>query len=291
MNFLFGTNPRLLFFGFILVSSGAYAGTACSPGSTVRIACTMECLNTYKEAVKKAGEARGVKVEIITLQGNSNIDLAQPQKSFDAMLSPGGHDILPEYFLRNADSEEAKGLLAHMRKLYYADGLGHTSEEGKKRDKFEFEMAQRYLHDSHYRNLPFLGVCYGMQMLGAAIGLPLYVDMEKDIGIKARRQVSDPIQLIDTNSLVAHLISGSFSGEKNHHQALNYAYWKKHKQDFPEVTFTASSHEDIIPEVMELRGRPFLGTQFHPERSEEKTRDGIYGWLLEEACKAASKNN
>lgn len=266
---------------------------------TVRIACTVRCGDAYQEAAKEAAKKLNIpKLQFLSLM-DDKVDLGNPERSFDAVISPGGHDILPEYFLaQGQDTPEKISLRGGMRKRYYDLGLGKTSEKGKLRDSFEHQFHTRYMKDGKYKNIPMLGICYGMQMMGAVHGLPIYVDMETELGIPAQRKVNNTIQPSaarkvasgsQSGSQLSKLLPGEFSGYKNHHQSLHYQYWLDHSREFPGINITAASHDGKIAEVLEVPSRPYFGLQFHPERSEETTKLRFFGWLLRKGCVNAAR--
>ena len=260
------------------------------PGVTIRVACTGYCAPTQMAAINKVAEQMKIRVQFLVLMddsGRAKVDLADPDKSFDALISPGGWDTLPSYFgAIGPDNAEKKELRGHMQDLFCNQKLGKTGEFTQKRDNFEFNFdADTYLKNSRYRNVPFVAVCYGMQLMGAALGLPEYVDLAADLKIPNRSKVSDPVTILDRNSKLGKIFpQGSFTAYENHHQGLHLDYYRRHPKDFPALKVTAVSNGGQVMESFEVQNRNFLGVQFHPEDSADEVKLPIYRWLLTNAC-------
>ncbi|MGZ3683614.1 MAG: glutamine amidotransferase-related protein, partial [Bdellovibrionota bacterium] len=261
------------------------------PGVTVRVACTGYCADSQVNALKLAADQMKIKLQFIVLMdgdGRSKFDLSDPNKYFDAIISPGGWDTLPGYFAAlGPDNDEKKGLRAHMEDLFCTQKLGKTGPFTQKRDSFEFNFdVDTYLKNYRYKDIPYLAACYGMQLMGAALGMPEYVDIAADLKIPNRKHVSDPITITDRSSQLAKLFpQGSFTGYEDHHQGLHMSYYTRHKAEFPGLKVVAVSNNGLIMEGMELNNRTFLGTQFHPEDSADDVKLPIYKWLLGSACR------
>lgn len=280
--------PRFL----ITLLAAGFAGrqaAACAENKTgdpLVVACTAACEEKYVRALEDAAAELKTKIRIVTLKSAGEL------KSADAVLSPGGHDIDPKYFDRNL-SPEGKRKAAELHAKFgnlTKDGVKKNDPALSARDEFESRLITEYLENDAYRDLPFLGVCYGMQMLAAVKGIPLTVDLQDQLGIPARRKVEDLIQL-KGSALEKMVASTSLPGFKNHHQSVDMGYWTHNAKKFGDVNITGTSHEGRVAEVMELTSRPAMGIQFHAEStaSDPQARLAPYKWLLEKACVKKSK--
>ncbi|HXH31476.1 MAG TPA: gamma-glutamyl-gamma-aminobutyrate hydrolase family protein [Bacteriovoracaceae bacterium] len=260
----------------VLVFALTYALSAGAilAGETVTIGCTIACSGPYGEALRKLSKALKIPLEVIDLSKNRALDLAK----LDGIVIPGGVDIDPKYYL----SEVEEDLRAHTRRL---DHLVNYSNSGKKRDPFEFKLLKSYFNDQRLRDLPVLGVCRGMQMLAVSQGIPLYVDINKELELPNRRNLHDKIHLGDEESLMKQLFPAmSFLGFKQHHQGIRVDYYLKHESRWPEVRVTAFSNQKLIAESLEFTNRPVLGIQFHPEKDFTVSGQKIFGWLLQKSA-------
>lgn len=273
------SGPSLLFSVFVFPFAFAFAAgkpAACKTGDRVmRIGCTVECEEPYRKALNDAAAKLGFKIEIVTLSSAAELD------GVDGVLSPGGHDIDPKYYTRNVGPDEK----ARIEKLHERFGNGGKTEPRHlARDEREFAIVRRLFEGP--KDQPFLGVCYGMQMMAAVEGIPLTVDMKEQLGIGDRRKVHDDVDMTKDSWLRRYVPGDRLKGYKNHHQSVSMDYWSAHASKHPNVAITGTSHAGKIAEILQLKDRPALGIQFHAERTEgdERARLAPYEWFLEQAC-------
>lgn len=265
---------------FLFAVQFAFAKTSCkTDGHVLKIACTMDCPEPYKQALNDAAAQLGYKIEIGIVSKPADLD------GVDAFLSPGGHDIDPKYYSANLNTDEKKKISGLYKRL--GNSGKEESPAQAARDERESKILKRYFDDPAYANLPYLGVCYGMQMLASSRGLPLTVDIQEQLGIPPRRKLQDKIDL-QSKSVISGYLDGATKtiGAKSHHQSVDMAYWNANASKFADVNITGTSHEGKIAEVLEVKSRPALGIQFHAERTEgdPKARLAPYTWFLEKAC-------
>jgi gamma-glutamyl-gamma-aminobutyrate hydrolase PuuD len=241
------------------------------PESVITVGCTDECGENYKNAIHEVASGLGYKVSFTVLAKN-------PSAEVDAILSPGGDDIEPKHYVSGLPKVMKQKIEENYKKF------GQTDDTQRARDAFEIEFFKKYFSDKRYQRTPALGICYGMQMLGVSTGLPLYVDIQDELGIPNRRKLDDTINFTDKSPLRKYFEGDTLQGRKNHHQAINLEYYKNNQPKYKNLKFTATSNGGKIGEVMEFSNRRAIGVQFHPERSNDTAKAAVFSWLLETAC-------
>ena len=246
----------------------------------LKIGCSTHCKYFYKKALKRFARKKGYRLQIINMSQEANIEFSE----YDGIVIPGGADINPDYYKYKVEDDLRK-------RIEELDYLVDYSAEGDRRDPFEYGMLKQYFSSEKNRNLPILGICRGMQMLAVSQGIPLIVDIKKEIGIKNRRYLLDRVYLNEENSLIKQILGySSFLGYKYHHQGIRVDYFNKYQTErWPEIRLTSYSNRGRIAETMEFDNRPILGTQFHPEIDFWTERKRIFGWLLEKSCENKKK--
>lgn len=236
------------------------------------IGCAYKCDPFYRRALFKAAKNNYVKIKILDLPANPQVRLSD----VDGVLLPGGADISPEYYFPAIESS----LIEYTKSL---DNYVNYTEEGKRRDPFEFNLLKNYFNDDSLGDLPILGVCRGMQMLAVSQGIPLYVDIKKEFGIRNRRYLYDRVYVEDKESIMNQLFGNTFLAFKRHHQGMRVSYFQKHKDRWPNLEITSYSNNGVIAESLEFTDRPILAVQFHPENDFGYERKSIFGWLVKKA--------
>ena len=250
-------------------------------GETLTIGCTNFCGRFNRWALRWYARKLGYRVKTVNLNAkNTSIDY----KDVDGVIIPGGADIDPKYYIDKVTPE----MKAHIEK--YRD-LAKLSSIGETRDKYEFDFLNKYFADKDARYQPVLGICRGMQAISVSQGLPLYLDIKTELGIKNRRYTLDRVSITNKDSVLQDIIKrSSFRGVELHHQGLNMSYYEKHRSNWPGLEVTAVSNDGKIAESIEFYNRPVMGVQFHPEYTFGRVRRGVFSWLLKQAC-FNKKNN
>jgi putative glutamine amidotransferase len=139
----------------------------------------------------------------------------------------------------------------------------HPSTKGTvpERDAFEIALVRRAIE----RDIPFLGICRGMQVMNVARGGTLIQHLPDDVGHEDHRRSlgsfdnSDHDVRLAHDSLAARAAQEELHGTKSHHHQ-----GVARIGEGLEVTGWATI--DDLPEVIELPGNRFsLGVQWHPE--------------------------
>jgi putative glutamine amidotransferase len=192
---------------------------------------------SYIDAVQRAG---GMAIMLPPDPGAAD-DPDEWLDRVDGLLLAGGADVDPAAYGAEPDPRTV-----------------HTVPE---RDAFEIALARRAME----RDIPFLGVCRGMQVMNVARGGTLIQHLPDDVGHEDHRRAlgtfvnaDHDVRLAD-GSLVARLAGEKIHATKSHHH-----------QGVAEIgeglDVTGWATVDDLPEVVEDPTRTFaLGVQWHPE--------------------------
>jgi CTP synthase len=262
-------------------------------------------LTKWKRITSKVlGSKKDVNIGII----GKYVNLKDAYKSLDEALIHGGISNNLKVNLSRIDSENLKvenirSLLKNVSGVLIPGGFGKRGSEGK-------IAAIKY---ARLNNIPFFGICFGMQMaiIEAArnllniknastsefgnnctpvVGLleewqkgkKIMKGSEKDLGGTMRLGLYDAI--LKNNSLISKIYSAKKIKERHRHR---YEVNIKYKDDFEKkgLIFSALSPDGMLPEIIELRNHPwFVGVQFHPEfRSRPFTPHPLFSSFIKAA--------
>ncbi len=217
------------------------------------------------------------------------INLKDAYKSLDEALIHGGISNNVRVKLKRIDSEninpdKIKPMLEDITGVLIPGGFGKRGTEGK-------IAAIKY---ARLNNIPFFGICFGMQMavIEAArnllniknasssefgnnctpvVGLleewqkggKILKGSEKNLGGTMRLGLYDAV--LKNKSLISKIYAEKRIRERHRHR---YEVNIKYKNDFEKkgLVFSALSPDGNLPEIIELKNHPwFIGVQFHPE--------------------------
>ena len=243
-------------------------------------------LNPWKKITKIIlNNKKQVNIAII----GKYVELKDAYKSLDEALTHGGIDNKVKVNLVRIDSEklkvsEIKVKLKNISGILIPGGFGKRGTDGK-------IEAIKY---ARLNKVPFLGICYGMQMaiiefalnqLGLKNatssefdkkGLPIIglinewtkdgkkiKGTDKDLG-GTMRLGSYEAKLKD-NSLIRKIYKSKAIHERHRHRyEVNIAF--KEKFEKKGMIFSGLSQDNKLQEIIELKNHPwYIGVQFHPE--------------------------
>jgi len=160
--------------------------------------------------------------------------------SVDALVLSGGADVDPA--------------------LYGQDPHERTSEPRSDRDAWEIALLRGAIE----RDLPFLAICRGAQLLNVALGGTLHQHLPDVVGSERYQPGGGVFGAVDVTVTGPSLLAGVLGGEAAgltvqcyHHQALDRVARG--------LTVTAVSDDGVIEAVELPEGTFGVGVQWHPE--------------------------
>ena len=252
------------------------------------------------------GSRENVNIAII----GKYVHLKDAYKSLDEALVHGGISNNLKVNLKRIDSEKIKinNLVSDLKNvsgILIPGGFGKRGSEGK-------IAAIKY---ARLNNIPFFGICFGMQMaiIEAARNLlsiknastsefgnnctPVVGLLEewqkgkltikgskKNLGGTMRLGLYEAV--LKKNSLISEIYSSNKIKERHRHRyEVNLKYKKKFEKKG--LIFSALSPNGALPEVIELKNHPwFIGVQFHPEfKSRPFTPHPLFSSFIKAAAK------
>jgi len=147
---------------------------------------------------------------------------------------------------------------------YGAEPHAATIGSVPERDAFELALVNRAIE----RDMPFLGICRGMQVMNVARGGTLNQHLPDDYGHEDHRRSLGSFDNADHEVRLAH---GSLAARATH--AELHGTKSHHHQGVDRVgeglEVTGWATLDDLPEAIEVPGNRFsLGVQWHPEADE-----------------------
>ncbi len=147
---------------------------------------------------------------------------------------------------------------------YGAERHPETRGVVPERDAFELALAARAME----RDIPFLGICRGMQVMNVARGGTLLQHLPESHGHHEHRRAIGTFDDADhdvrlAEGSLAHRVAGEavHATKSHHHQGI--------ERVGDGFTVTGWAVMDELPEAMELESNRFaLGVQWHPEADE-----------------------
>jgi putative glutamine amidotransferase len=205
------------------------------------------------------------------------IDAIQRAGGIALMLPPDPRVVAePDYVLDLIDGLVLAGGADVDPQSYGAERDPKTMHTVPERDDFELALARRAIE----RDIPFLGICRGLQVMNVAQGGTLIQDLPTALGHSDHCRVPGSFDGADHP---VHLRGGSQAakaagGERtptlsHHHQGIGVLG--------EDLVVTGWADLDELPEAIEVPDKRFaLGVQWHPEADE---RSQVIATLVEEA--------
>ena len=191
--------------------------------------------DSYVNAIRQAG---GIPV-ILPCCEDVELMMAMADK-MDGILLSGGGDVNPL--------------------LYGKRATGNLGTITPRRDTAELAIAKYVIEET---DKPILGICRGIQVINAAMGGTLHIDLPEDgklchsLTMYTRDMVSHSVTIEENSRLARCYGSGEQMVNSFHHEAV--------EQVAPGFTVTAISEDQVI-EAIELPGDRFvIGVHWHPE--------------------------
>ncbi|WP_405145350.1 gamma-glutamyl-gamma-aminobutyrate hydrolase family protein [Sphaerisporangium sp. NBC_01403] len=181
-------------------------------------------------------------------------DPAPLVERLDGLIVAGGGDVDPGRY-----GEQPHHQTGYVRKF---------------RDEAEFELVGAALE----AELPFLGICRGLQVLNVSLGGSLHQHLPDVVGHSGHSPAPGefghlPVRLAPGSAIAGVLGAEEAAAAHYHHQATDR---------LGEGLAVSATSDDGTVEAVELAGHPFtLGVQWHPEAGQE-------GHLFEALVAAAS---
>ena len=191
----------------------------------------------YFEAVNRAG---GIAVLLPPQPVDASI-AAAVLEGLDGLIITGGKDVDPARY----------GQAPHPQ----------TDEPRRDRDAWEDALLTAAIE----KELPFLGICRGAQMLNVALGGTLHQHLPEVVGSDRYNlgagNFNDNEIHVHASTTLGTLVGGGLLGKSYHHQAID--------ELADGLVVTARSDDGTI-QAVELEGVPFgVAVQWHPEQDDD----------------------
>lgn len=205
--------------------------------------------------VKKIIGSGGIPVLLPPLP---ELHVDQINKFVDGIVVTGGGDISPKHYIIKEESIYLEGDRVH----------GIDSE----RDLFELALVKSCIANE----VPYFGICRGMQILNVALNGTLHVDLSDDKKAPEYHRkpefggcIEHHVNILEHTELLRIVESDRFIVMSNHHQSIN--------QLGRDLSVTSISDDGSIEAIHHQSIPNIFGVQWHPE---VEGPDQLYNDLL-----------
>ncbi len=203
----------------------------------------------YLDAVTKSG---GIAVLLPPQPVTAEVT-ARVLDGIDGLIVTGGRDVDPARYGQQAHPE--------------------TDTPSPERDAWEDALLRGAID----RELPFLGICRGAQVLNVALGGTLVQHLPDVVGSTRYSLGGDQFNevpvTVEPGSELRELVGAGVAGKVHHHQAIDRLG--------AGLAVTARADDGVI-QAIELESVPFgVAVQWHPEESQDDLR--LFAGLVEAA--------
>lgn len=227
------------------------------------------------------------------------IPVVQTKVAYGSAVEKAGG--IPLYVAPTEDEALLKDLVEHMDGLLVTGGhfdippqmFGQSVQRDVRLDELKPERTnfEAYLiHHAMQHHIPVLGICGGMQLLGALTGSRIIQDINSEIpNSLEHEQASSPhtadhaVVLCEESPLRAILTSSTIYVNSTHHQAL---------ASVSEEFLIEGSSTDGIIEMIRKRdtNHHVVGVQWHPELLNDRVSDYLYREFIRASTASAPQS-
>jgi putative glutamine amidotransferase len=145
----------------------------------------------------------------------------------------------------------------------------------------QLDFDRRLLAQALDRDLPVLGICYGMQLLALHCGGRLHYDIATELPSAGAHRLPEPdgrhaLQVEPGSRLAALLAAEGAAVNSRHHQAVAEAG--------AGLVVSARAPDGVVEAIERPGGAFCLGLQWHPERMDAAHRERVFGAFVR-ACR------
>lgn len=179
-------------------------------------------------------------------------------------------DVPPELFAERVDAILFSGGADIDATHYRRDPGPHDDEYDAVRDRFELDLYRVAVE----RELPILGICRGIQLVNVAAGGTLHQHVPDHA---AFTQPTDTLR--HEVELAPESILGSLYGPRLAVNSLHHQTVAELGAGLRVTADHAGSVEGVEHETL-----PIVAVQWHPEMLPTRSRDPLFGWLVDAAA-------
>ncbi len=200
---------------------------------------------------------------------------------FDQVVAAGGAPVLLPPSPEGVEAE----VLARLDAVVVPGGDDlHAAEWGEEQrpcprfvavDARRLEHGKRLVRAVMRLGLPFLGVCYGEQLLALAGGGALIQDVPDEVPGCLDHRASHTVEVAEGTLLARLAGSGTLEVNSRHHQAV--------RAPGRGLVVSARAPDGVVEAIEAADGSFVLGVQWHPEELQGPAGSALFEGLVEAA--------